>query len=205
MLCSSGSCARTGSPLCGGCRTDLVRTLRRLPSLYDQCETMLVPRQRREVGRVRGGLPGSAPLNEDAVTARSTILGTLASWSGLVRDERPAPVPVRRDAARLAEFLLSHLEWLAAHPAAGDLREEVGEAAAQADRVLHADGEKRLELGKCDKHGCAGTVYATLQGGGGPSAGLVRCDDGHALRPHEWLLVHGAARNGRRHDAGRAA
>jgi hypothetical protein len=168
----------------------LSRQLELLPPLYDDCEAMLVPRPKLEVERVRGGLPGSASINEAAVRARSEILSTLASWSALVRDERPVSVSLQREVAPLATFLRSHLDWLAAHPAAREFVDELEETAAMAQRVVHPEVTRTIEVGKCEQQGCGHPVYATFRAENGRSSPLVSCRSGHVLGPREWLLLH---------------
>jgi hypothetical protein len=159
--------------------------------LYDECEGMLVPRPKREVERrVRGGMLGTACINEAALMARSAILSTLASWAGLVRDERPVRVSLQREVAALSRFLLIHLDWLATHPAARELSDELEEAVGMAERVVQPSVAQKLEVGKCEKHGCGSTLYATLRDENGRSPSLVSCDHGHVVGPREWLLLH---------------
>ena len=151
---------------------------------------MLVARPQREVERVRGGLPGSATINEAAISARSTIMSTLASWAALVRDERAMPVTLRREATPLAAFLLAHLDWLAAHRAVGELRDELDDAVGMAQRVVHPEVGRKLEVGTCGSHGCTGTVYATFGAESGRAPTVVSCDVGHVVGPREWLRLH---------------
>jgi hypothetical protein len=159
---------------------------------------MLVARPKREVERVRGGLPGSATINEAAISARSAILSTLASLAGLVRDERPVQVVLRREVTPLAGFLRAHLDWLAEHPAARELCDELDDAFDMAQRVVHPEVGKKLEVGTCESHGCSSTVYATFHAEHGHSPTLVSCAVGHVMAPREWLLLHHAAQAARR-------
>ncbi|MGW5822514.1 hypothetical protein ACWFR0_39495, partial [Streptomyces noursei] len=84
--------------------------------------------------RTSGGpLPGM-PFNTAATEVRSGIVTTLASWSGLVAQERGVAAPARTVPA-LARWLVEHLEWLAAHPAAGEFSAELHRWARAARRV----------------------------------------------------------------------
>ena len=159
---------------------------------------MLVARPKREVERVRGGLPGSATINEAAVSARSAIMSTLASLAGLVRDERPVAVALRREVTPLATFLRAHLDWLAEHPAARELCDELDDAVGMAQRVVHPEVGKKLEVGTCESHGCSSTVYATFRAENGHAPTVVSCDVGHVLGPREWLRLHHNAQAARR-------
>ena len=104
-MCDTRSCGMDETRLCRPCLKNVSRQLELLPVLYRECEDLLVARPKREVERVRGGLPGSANINEAAVSARSAIIFTLASLAGLVRDERPVAVVLRREVTPLAAFL----------------------------------------------------------------------------------------------------
>src|SRR5689334_24664897 len=96
-------------------------TLTGLPTVYEDCEAMLVPgkgpvQQRVSTGRTAHGIA----LQEDALVARADILRALSTWAALVADERTIPRPRRRIPSELAWFLLSHLDWLFKHPAGPD-------------------------------------------------------------------------------------
>jgi hypothetical protein len=131
-----------------------------LPRLYDACEAVLGGRRRHFADdRVRGGLSRGLNLHEGALRARSRMLTVLASWSGLVASERGVSPPRRREVGVLAPFLLSHVDWLTGHPAAGDFA-------------------------------CSRPVWATLRTGDPVS---VRCEAGHDLPAHQWLLLGGVA------------
>ena len=197
-VCDTRSCGRDETRLCGPCLKRVSRQLELLPALYVECEHMLVARPKREVERVRGGLPGSATINEAAVSARSAILSTLASLAGLVRDERPVEVVLRREVTPLAAFLRAHLDWLAEHPAARELCDELEDAVDMAQRVVHPEVGRKLEVGTCENHGCSSTVYATFRAENGHSPTLVSCDGGHVVGPRQWLLLHHAAQAARR-------
>ena len=197
-MCDTRFCGRDETPICRPCFKKVSHQLELLPALYVECEHMLVARPKREVERVRGGLPGSATINEAAVSARSAIMSTLASLAGLVRDERPVAVSLRREVTPLAAFLRVHLDWLAEHPAARELCDEIDDAVGMAQRVVHPEVGKKLEVGKCENHGCSSTVYATFRAEHGHSPTLVSCDVGHVIGPREWLLLHHAAQAPRR-------
>jgi hypothetical protein len=176
----------------------VARQLELLPALYGECEHMLVARPKREVERVRGGLPGSATINEAAVSARSAIMSTLASWAALVRDERPVTVALRREVTPLATFLRAHLDWLAAHPAVRELSDELDDAVGMAQRVVHPEVGTKLEVGTCESNGCNSTVYATFRAENGHAPTVVSCDVGHVMGPREWLRLHHNAQAARR-------
>ncbi|MCZ0973022.1 hypothetical protein O1L55_19810 [Streptomyces albulus] len=96
---------------------------------------------------------------------------TLASWSGLVAQERGVAAPARTVPA-LARWLVEHLEWLAAHPAAGEFSAELHRWVRAARRVTSSGAVRRVPLGTCVEPGCGGTLVARTgarrRGGGDP-------------------------------------
>lgn len=204
-MCDTRSCG-SEERLCRPCQTRVARQLKLLPALYEECEHMLVARPKRETERVRGGLPGSASINEAAVSARSAIMSTLASWAALVRDERLVSIALKREVTPLATFLRAHLDWLAAHPAARELSDELDEAVGVAQRVVHPEVGRKLAVGMCESHGCDSTVFATFRAENGRAPTVVSCDVGHVMGPREWLrLHHNAQAAPRAVDGGRSS
>ena len=201
MVCESPLCGPRSGPsqtrshpaasdvrLCPVCRDKLAKDLQQIPALYYQCEQILVSRYKRGTERIRGGLPGGISLNDAAFTARSDMLAVLVSWSGLVVDERPVSVAPRRRIDALAEFLVVHLDWLAAHPAAGYAVAEVHDVTRKATAAIDPYPEVRLALGPCVQDGCERTVHARVQAcNSAPTQ--VSCGAGHVWRPHEWLRL----------------
>jgi hypothetical protein len=170
-------------------RADLSDRLRRdlaeVPGLYQRCESLLVRFPPAFTQRVAGGGTTGLVLDERVTEARRDLVAVLASWSGLVADERGVTRP-RRDAAELAAFLAVHLEWLLAHQAGPCFAEELLAAAAAAREVSRSGPGPDIELGRCVEDGCDSTMIATR----GTSSELeVRCAAGHAWRPRQWLRL----------------
>jgi hypothetical protein len=202
-LCESPSCghgngadqqirARPAAPgmrLCFCCLDKLAKHISRLPDLYRLCESILVSRPKREVERIRHKTFGGISLDEAVVSARSDIVSVLASWAGLVVDERRVSAPPQRQVADLAVFLSSHLEWLAAHPAAGDAVTEIHEVVKNVEAVVQPSPLLTLELGPCDRPGCESRVHVTLRAKDSLPQSRVCCESGHVWRPSEWLLL----------------
>jgi hypothetical protein len=175
--------------LCGSCRTGLSDHLTMLPKLYRWSEEILLNTRISDVGRIRGGLPGGISLNVPAVKLRTEMLTILASWAGLVVDERPVGRPPGREVCALATFLRAHLEWLAEHPAAADAAAEIAALVGDAKKLLAPDAAERTELGPCRKAGCGGIVSIVARGVGGDSSKTIECDGGHVLPPEQWLML----------------
>ncbi|MFJ9982326.1 hypothetical protein [Streptomyces cyaneofuscatus] len=194
--CAGAGCRRretaraavAGTVLCLSCRDRLVRELRELPALYEECARRLDISADRERDRVSGGsLPG-LPLNTAAVEARSAIVSVLASWSAAVAQERGVAAPPRV-VARLAGFLLRHAQWLAAHTAAGELSREVARLGRDAARVIGLGANRRLAIGDCVEEGCLGRLTATVRPDQPGVPAQITCDAaaGHRWLGHQWL------------------
>ncbi|MFE9427172.1 hypothetical protein ACFYNO_29865 [Kitasatospora sp. NPDC006697] len=177
-----------GTRLCADCREGLLRALTALPGIYEECAQLLgsSPRSARE--RTTGGpLPGIR-FNTAAADTRAAILATLGSWSGLVAAERELEAP-KREVRPLVGFLLRHLDWLAAHPAAGEAGEEVGRVLAEASRVARPDRRRRLPVGPCVRPGCPGTLTAPAGGSGRLTAIECDADPEHRWQGDQWTQL----------------
>ncbi|MDH6112526.1 hypothetical protein P3T36_001409 [Kitasatospora sp. MAP12-15] len=167
-----------------------------LVDLYAECEQLLCRTRSGLRERVSGHRANGIPLNEEAVEARTRITGFLVAWSGLVLDQQGGAGPESREPRALAAFLVRHLDWLTAHPAAAELVAELDELTARVSRLTGPTPDLQVDLGPCAHPGCGSTVYAVLDVGGTPSAQGVGCAAGHALPPRQWLLL--ARRTGQR-------
>lgn len=151
----------SGIRLCGDCLFALTAALASLPGLYEECGRVLSgARTRRWEERPSAGGPQRGiPLNTAAADVRSAMLRVLASWSGLVVDERGVAAP-RREVPELAGFLLRHVDWLAAHDAVADLTAEASRLARRARRVVEPPPASGVPVGPCPVEECAGTLLA---------------------------------------------
>jgi hypothetical protein len=182
--------ADPGSRLCRPCGQQVKANLIDLPAVYDNCESALLPRRNPALQRVSGSRQATGILlDEEAITTRSGILGLLASWSALVADERAVTRPARRHPADLAAFLVRHLNWLLAHPAAADFAEEICRITRRACRSDYTHPVLNIDLGPCVHSGCGADMAATPPTRDGKSAREVRCTAGHAWQPHQWLQL----------------
>jgi hypothetical protein len=181
---------RIGTPgqFCTACYHDLKANLIELSEIYHDCESALRPRRNPTRQRVSGGRQATGILlDEEAITTRSRILSFLASWSALVADERAVTKPIRRP-AELTAFLIKHLNWLLAHPAAADFAEETIQTATYARHSVGTPSALRIELGPCIHPDC-GTSMTTMPGRDGQRTREVRCTAGHTWQPHQWLQL----------------
>jgi hypothetical protein len=173
--------------VCRECREDAEENLVELPKMYDMCAYVLDGHHRPLRERVRGHRPRGIVLRDEVVGVRSDILGVLASWCGLVTSERGVAGPDELSVGRLSTFVLVHFGWLTAHPAGADFTDELTALAERARAALTPEPvAKPLPLGPCPRPGCGWTVSAE-----GHPPRRIRCEAGHELPPHQWLLLRG--------------
>ncbi|WP_434598865.1 hypothetical protein [Streptomyces sp. A5-4] len=183
--------AVAGLRLCRVCRERLSVRLRELPALFEECGIALggsSPGGLRE--KTTGGpLPGM-PFNTDAAEARTAIVSVLGSWSGLVAEERGLYAP-RRSVVPMAAFLARHADWLAAHPAAVEITEEVARLVRKSRRAVRRDPRRRVPVGPCVESGCHGQLAAYVGAEGVAAAGEIRCgvDPRHTWPGHLWTRL----------------
>ncbi|MFI6347978.1 OvmZ protein [Streptomyces sp. NPDC050560] len=163
-----------------------------LPALYDACGHALAgPGDRRVKERITGTRNIGIALRQAILDVRDATLQVLASWADLVVQERATDDRPARNVPALAEFLSHHLPWLAEHPAADSLLDELDALTADAHRVIDTPEPADTVLGPCVIPGCDGTIIApaTPDTGTGPPAPRVHCDAGHTWSPQQWLLL----------------
>ncbi|GHF64646.1 hypothetical protein GCM10010218_52800 [Streptomyces mashuensis] len=181
--------AAPGSGLCEACRARLSLELTRLPALYEECGRLLGGSdQPRE--KVSGGpLPG-LPFNVAASEARSAITGVLGAWAALVAQQRRLPAPPRTP-VHLALFLVRHADWLAAHPAAGEVSQEIAQVTRRARRVVDPRTRRRVALGPCAEAGCDGTLVAVVSSDRPEQPAAITCDAdaAHHWEGSQWLAL----------------
>lgn len=180
--------AESGRRLCRQCQDRLVDEIRALPQLYEACESVLA---RGALTGIReqtagGPLPGLT-LNMRAVEARDAIVAVLSSWSDLVVQERDLAAP-GMGIGVLARLLVTHMSWLASHPAAGDLSTEIAQTARAARRASDPEPAKHITIGACVVRGCDGKLSATVHS---RHAAQVQCsaNSEHAWDMHEWTRL----------------
>ncbi|MEU3305350.1 hypothetical protein ABZ729_36915 [Streptomyces sp. NPDC006678] len=181
--------AARGSRLCPVCRDRLAGDLRRLPELYEECGLRLSGADQPRERTSGGPLPGM-PFNTAASEARSEILGVLRSWAGVAVDARQ-PGTVRDTVPVLAAFLLRHVDWLAAHPAAAEVCEEVSRLVRRTRRVIDPEPLSRVAIGACVETACSGELTAMVrpQQAHRPAEIVCSADTAHQWLGHDWLQL----------------
>ena len=172
-----------------GPRERALRALAELPELYHDCESLLVRFPPAFAQRVAGGGSAGLFLDERVTDARRDIVALLASWSGLVADERGVTRPGRRDVTELSRFLAVHADWLLAHQVGSCFAEELLAVAASAREVSRSGPSRDIELGRCVERGCDNTMTAIRGADGTSSSVEVRCAAGHVWQACQWLQL----------------
>lgn len=205
-LCASCGCravtAAPGTRLCSACQTRLRANLAVLPDLHAACADELTPSDHRTRERVTGWTPKGIVLREGVMTVRSDMVAVLASWATLIVDDRRVRGPRGQEVRHLVAFLLHHLGWLAAHPAAGDFADEIGELVRAVRDVLDPGKAADLAVSSCERPGCAEPVLARI-GARDPGRHLVACTAGHRVPPEHWLRLGTHAGRGKAAKADR--
>lgn len=173
-LCQAASCRSTrnadagetpgrpgdGRSLCITCRDRLVNDLLHLPALYSDCNRNTGPEVVRVIRRLPRKSAAAESMSPAAAEVRSAIRTVLASWAGLVAEERHLEPPAR-DIPALARFLCQHVKWLARHPAAGELVDEIRELTRNARSIAYPNSVRRVTLGCCPD--CEGELVALIR------------------------------------------
>ena len=97
----------------------------------------------------------------------------------------------RRAVAQLAEFLIRHVDWLAAHHAAGEVTEEVGGLMRAAGRVIDPVTRRRVPISGCVEPGCSGELTAVVRPQQPQVPAEICCDadTSHRWLGHQWLQL----------------
>jgi len=181
--------AEQGAQLCSFCYAGVRDDIVELPKLYDEFELSLIRFPFAFEERARGGEVKGLCLDEESVDARSDIISVLATWSGMVAEERKLSKPIGRDVEGLAAFLICHLDWLLAHPIASYFVDEVATIAATARCASRPSSVPHRPLGSCVEDGCDASLYAAVTTADARSPAQVRCEAGHIWQACEWLVL----------------
>ena len=174
--------------VCRSCYAQVEAELRELPRLYHGLAQVMLPSPQRPFQRIKGARSASGiRINEDASSGRSEILGFLRSWSALVADEVSVRKPASHDCNSLTPFLIRHLDWLLAYPAAGDFEEEVSALTSRLRQITES-GPAQFDIGPCVRPGCDARLFAVQSAGSGKCE--VHCGAGHAWQANQWLHLY---------------
>ncbi|MDT0344941.1 hypothetical protein [Streptomyces litchfieldiae] len=172
------------------CRDRLINDLLNLPALYGDCNRAAGPDVVRVIRKTPRKSATADSINPAAAEIRSAIRTVLASWAGLVADERRLEPP-DRDISALARFLSRHVDWLIRHPAAGDAAEEIRNLTRTARNVAYPHNVRRVPIGYCPDGDCDGELVALIRPRGDllPSEIVCTVSPGHSWPATWWTRL----------------
>lgn len=156
----TSQCARCPRPavdatVCVGCRLTLETALAQLPALICELETTAARQNVQGQHDGRGSVEKPLPLHVGAMEALRHIRAVIVSWSALVHEEKPAPLPSDTTPQGLAPWLGEHCGWLSRHPAALDIVDEITGAHDRALIVID-NQDQPIYWGPCT---CGADLY----------------------------------------------
>lgn len=165
--CPCGQPLRDTLTFCDGCRDELEKALRSVPSVAADIEITMT----RQRAAVTTGAPGSSasslPFHERAGDARRELHNLLGTWARMCMEEGVGPKRdcPRNDPAHLAAWLLPCVPGLQQHDAGHDAVIEIQQAIAECSRIIFWKRRNRLYLGPCAYGAsgdgeCDGDTYA---------------------------------------------
>ena len=189
--------AADGLALCHVCTRRLGEDIAAVGQLHAELGLVLTMPERGGERVSGGGVARSLNLNERAIACRSQIHGVLSSWARIVVEERGWTPPIDAPAA-LASFLRRDVEWLAAHPAAGEIAAVFGELAhGEPYRVAYPTGARSFDVAPCpirDEGGdwhCDGHIRVILRRTDSllPSELVCSADGTHRWNSSAWVKL----------------
>lgn len=177
--------AGNGWFVCEVCRDHLANDLLNLPALYADCNGVTAREAVCVIRKVRRKGSTTDCMTPAAAEIRSAIRTVLASWAGLVADERRLEPPAR-DIAALARFLGKHVAWLTRHPAAGDVVDEIRDLTRAARGIAYPDTIRRVYIGCCPAGDCDGELVALIRSRNDQRPSEIVCT---ISRDHSWPIT----------------
>lgn len=197
-LCTVPRCANPRPEhqfVCVVCVQLLKKDLGEVPAMLVELEVTLT---RQDVMSKSGTIGKSAdtalPFKWGASDALWVLGNVITTWARMLVEHsgfRPPRSSSQVDAAR---FLLTYVQSLAMHPAAGEAVDEIESAVRNAMRSIDHPVDSRTYLGKCGDvagvQGCQGRVYALPR----QEHGLCEtCGESHHARTRRALMLRAMA------------
>lgn len=208
-LCASARCARPDrhGPLCAGldcpgclpalaapglalCRVHadgLPRDARAAAEVWRELGLRLAGLG--SAGQRVSGTPTDRMPDPTVMDVRADIAAVLAGWARVVVEERGLVWPAGRpDVDGVAAMLARHAGWLAAHRAAGEVADDLHEAAhGRGARLAWPDGTRIIDVGGCPRSGCTGRLRAVVRRADSLLPSAVTCSGcGQTWGPAQW-------------------
>lgn len=196
--CSGADClgcsprlAADGLDLCWSHREAIARHALIAAELHEELALRLTPGSSTLTEQVAATtVDKGLKIDPSVVEARELIAGILAAWSSLIAEQRGFRPP-SLDVRSMAAFIADSASWLAAHPSAADVVDELHELAWGRPRAIaYPSGTRTIKLGDCPL--CSGSVRAVMRRPDSLLPSEVACDveEGHRWRgPSEWAAL----------------
>ena len=189
-------CGRpTDSNLCRSHVDQLLGHLKSVPALHAELETTLC-----RLDKLAGNSAGKAaetPMvwQERAAEASFVLRNTLTTWARDLLPLHPEmELHLADDVGEVALWMARRPSWMASHPAAGELADEVAYAVRAAWRCVDRPGNRTsFEVGPCPEIGeenpCPGRVWAYIPTADDQPA-MLRCTSCESeWNTTQWLRV----------------
>lgn len=172
--------------LCNRCFDALSIAVASLRVEWGQLADRLAPRANPALVRVSGSKPRQLPIDPKIADLRGEIASLLASWVGMVKDEREMIGPAGDNPQVTSPWLGAQLEWAAEQEWISDMADELIGVQRRANAALFPDDRKRVEIGRClhvgeDDVQCPGVVrtYVARFEGDTPPPLVCSVDESH--------------------------
>lgn len=192
---------RCGNPrpehqfVCVTCVQLLKQDLGEVPSMLAELDVTIT---RQDVISRPGTIGKSAdtalPFKWGASDALWVLGNVVTTWARMLVEHSGFRPPSDSSQVGAAKFLLTYVQSLAMHPAAGEAVDELESAVKNAQRAVDHPVDSRAYLGKCGhiagESGCKGRVYALPKQDEGS---CERCGTEHGVRERRAMMMRSMA------------
>lgn len=185
---------REAAPSYRLCWVDLGMMRERLKELQDLADDLEAALTRSSShGEKVSGTPGrTLELDTRAAAVRFDIHNGLVTTVRLVIEERGHTNWPLDSIRSMSGWLDKHVEWLAAHPSAGERADQISSWPGLARSAIHPNPAKHVKVGPCPRENCPGILSAVVRPQDSMLPSSIICSWWHDLadktdvEPHEW-------------------
>lgn len=176
------------------CWVDLSLIRERLRELHDLADDLEAALSRSgSIAEKVSGTPGrTLELDVRAAAVRFDIHNGLVTTVRLVIEERGHTDWPRDSIGSMTHWLDKHVEWIAAHPSAGERADQINSWPGRARSAIHPNPAKHVKIGPCVKDDCPGMLSAIVKPQDSMLPSAIVCswwtelEDKTDVEPHEW-------------------
>lgn len=190
QTCKRGCDVPTDRQLCRPCVGRIQHHLVQVPALINELETLLV-RQAAMVERVEGAASAETPLpfHLHASTHLHLLRHRLVAQVKDLASDDDSQYP-KDTLAAMSRWLLARIDFIANHPAADELHDEIVDTCQDAWAAVDlAANRTRFDVGSCPEVDCPGEVWAYIPTSAERPARLECRECGRRWESHQWLRV----------------